>query len=81
MLCLLLVGVQIFELEQSLQAHKNDSSSSGGAGGGGRGEKRDPAEWIPKVPAKYTLTGHRATINCVVFHPKFKWVIEYDDGW
>lgn len=61
---------KIFELEQRLQEQKNESSTGSGPGAS-RGEKRDPAEWIPRIPAKYSLSGHRATINCVAFHPKF----------
>ncbi|WKX98751.1 hypothetical protein Q1695_013995 [Nippostrongylus brasiliensis] len=32
-------------------------------------EKRQPAEWIPRPPERYALTGHRAPITRVVFHP------------
>ncbi|EPB65776.1 WD domain, G-beta repeat protein, partial [Ancylostoma ceylanicum] len=32
-------------------------------------EKRQPAEWIPRPPERFTLTGHRAPITRVVFHP------------
>lgn len=34
-------------------------------------EKRSPAEWIPRPPERYCLTGHRAPVTKVVFHPVF----------
>jgi len=34
-------------------------------------EKRSPAEWIPRAPEKYILSGHRAPVTKVVFHPVF----------
>lgn len=39
--------------------------------GGPTKEKRNPAEWIPRPPEKYCLTGHRSTVTHVVFHPVF----------
>uniref|UniRef100_A0A0K0DJX2 WD_REPEATS_REGION domain-containing protein n=1 Tax=Angiostrongylus cantonensis TaxID=6313 RepID=A0A0K0DJX2_ANGCA len=32
-------------------------------------EKRQPSEWIPRPPERYALTGHRAPITRVIFHP------------
>ncbi|KAL7022869.1 hypothetical protein ACKWTF_012414 [Chironomus riparius] len=37
--------------------------------------KRTPTEWIPRQPEKFKLTGHRATINRVVFHPVFSMMV------
>jgi len=37
--------------------------------------KRSPSEWIPRPPEKYSLTGHRAPINRVIFHPVFSLVV------
>jgi len=34
-------------------------------------EKRSPSEWIPRPPEKFELSGHRAPITRVVFHPIF----------
>jgi platelet-activating factor acetylhydrolase IB subunit alpha len=34
-------------------------------------DKRSPAEWIPRPPERYSLTGHRSPITKVVFHPVF----------
>lgn len=39
--------------------------------GGPTKEKRNPAEWIPRPPEKYCLTGHRSTVTRVIFHPVF----------
>merc|ERR1719223_325918 len=35
------------------------------------GDKRSPAEWIPRPPEKFALTGHRATVTQVIFHPVY----------
>lgn len=34
-------------------------------------EKRSPADWIPRPPAKYSLVGHRAPVTRVLLHPVF----------
>lgn len=34
-------------------------------------EKRSPSDWIPRPPEKFVLTGHRAPVTRVVFHPVF----------
>ena len=34
-------------------------------------DKRSPAEWIPRPPEKYCLTGHRAPVTRVIFHPMY----------
>jgi len=34
-------------------------------------DKRNPADWIPRPPEKYCLTGHRNTVTRVIFHPVF----------
>lgn len=33
--------------------------------------KRTNPEWLPRVPAKYTLTGHRGPVTALSFHPVF----------
>jgi len=38
-------------------------------------EKRSPSEWIPRPPEKYELSGHRAPVTRVVFHPIFSLMI------
>lgn len=37
--------------------------------------KRSPSEWIPRPPEKFSLSGHRAPINRVIFHPVFSLVV------
>ncbi|KAF0313584.1 Lissencephaly-1 [Amphibalanus amphitrite] len=38
-------------------------------------EKRSPAEWIPRPPERYSLTGHRAPITKVLLHPLYSLVV------
>lgn len=38
-------------------------------------EKRSPGEWIPRPPEKYELSGHRAPVTRVIFHPVFSIMI------
>uniref|UniRef100_A0A093V223 Nuclear distribution protein nudF n=1 Tax=Talaromyces marneffei PM1 TaxID=1077442 RepID=A0A093V223_TALMA len=40
---------------------------------------QDPASWLPKVPARYSLESHRNTINCLAFHPKFSSIASGSD--
>ena len=39
-------------------------------------DKRTPSEWIPRPPEKFSLSGHRAPVLKVLFHPIFRYVIE-----
>ena len=43
-------------------------------------EKRSPAEWIPRPPEKFELSGHRAPVTRVVFHPIFSVMIRWGLG-
>ncbi|XP_050408176.1 lissencephaly-1 homolog [Patella vulgata] len=38
-------------------------------------DKRSPAEWIPRAPERYSLSGHRSPVTKVLFHPVFSVVI------
>lgn len=38
-------------------------------------EKRSPTEWIPRPPEKYCLSGHRAPVTKVLFHPVFSLMV------
>jgi len=38
-------------------------------------EKRSPGEWIPRPPEKWDLSGHRAPVTRVIFHPIFSIMI------
>ncbi|KAK2761089.1 nuclear distribution protein pac-1a [Colletotrichum kahawae] len=33
--------------------------------------KQNPADWLPRSPARHTLQSHREPITCVAFHPIF----------
>lgn len=37
--------------------------------------KRSPTEWIPRPPEKFCLSGHRAPVNRVIFHPVFSLMV------
>ena len=37
-------------------------------------DKRTPSEWIPRPPEKFCLSGHRAPVTKVLFHPIFRFV-------
>ena len=37
-------------------------------------DKRTPSEWIPRPPEKFCLSGHRAPVTKVLFHPIFRLV-------
>lgn len=44
-------------------------------------DKRSPTEWIPRPPEKYCLTGHRAPITRVIFHPLYSVMVSSsEDG-
>uniref|UniRef100_A0A0N4UF55 Lissencephaly-1 homolog n=1 Tax=Dracunculus medinensis TaxID=318479 RepID=A0A0N4UF55_DRAME len=34
-------------------------------------DKRQPGEWIPRPPEKFSLSGHRSPVTRVVFHPVY----------
>jgi len=53
-----------------LEARLSEAEKEFNQGGPTR-DKRDPSEWIPRPPAKYSLSGHRSPVTRVVFHPKF----------
>lgn len=44
-------------------------------------DKRSPAEWIPRPPEKYCLSGHRAPVTRVIFHPMYSVMVSSsEDG-
>lgn len=57
---------QVMELESKLNEAKEEMTH-----GGPVGQKRDPKEWIPRPPERYSLSGHRAPVTRVIFHPVF----------
>lgn len=61
---------KVMELEAKLQEIEKEAID-----GAPSRTKRSPGEWIPRPPEKFTLTGHRATVTRVIFHPIFNLVI------
>ena len=61
---------QVNELEAKLTEAEKEYIS-----GAPTREKRTPSEWIPRPPEKYSLTGHRAPVTRVLFHPIFSVMI------
>ncbi|KAJ8975360.1 hypothetical protein NQ317_000289 [Molorchus minor] len=57
---------KVMELESKL----NEAEKEYIEGAPTRG-KRSPSEWIPRPPEKFCLTGHRAPVTRVIFHPVF----------
>ncbi|XP_044079810.1 lissencephaly-1 homolog B [Siniperca chuatsi] len=57
---------KVMELESKLNEAKEEMTH-----GGSVGQKRDPKEWIPRPPERYALSGHRAPVTRVIFHPVF----------
>lgn len=53
-----------------LEAKLAEAEKEFNAGGPTR-DKRSPAEWIPRPPEKYCLSGHRSPVTKVIFHPVF----------
>ena len=42
-------------------------------------DKRTPSEWIPRPPEKFCLSGHRAPVTKVIFHPIFRLVFPFTE--
>uniref|UniRef100_A0A3Q2Z7G7 Lissencephaly-1 homolog n=1 Tax=Hippocampus comes TaxID=109280 RepID=A0A3Q2Z7G7_HIPCM len=57
--------LEVMELESKLNEAKEEMTRHGGPAA----RKRDPKEWIPRPPERYALSGHRAPVTRVVFHP------------
>ena len=55
---------QVQELEEKLATALRENNI-----GGPTRDKRSPAEWIPRPPEKYSLSGHRSPVTRVLFHP------------
>lgn len=59
---------KISELEAQIESMKSNENM---VMNGLSGEKRSPSDWIPRPPEKFTLSGHRATVTQVIFHPVY----------
>ena len=53
-----------------LEAKLADAEKEFHSGGPTR-DKRDPSEWIPRPPERFSLSGHRSPVVKVIFHPVF----------
>lgn len=58
--------LQVMELESKLNEAKEEINH-----GGPVAPRRDPKEWIPRPPERYSLSGHRMPVTRVVFHPVY----------
>lgn len=58
----------MLDLETKVTALEEELSTHGG------GAKKGKDDSLPKAPEKYSLTGHRNSINSVRFHPTFSLV-------
>jgi len=63
------LGLQVSELEAKLAEAEKEYIS-----GAPTRDKRTPSEWIPRPPEKFSLSGHRAPVTKVLFHPIFRLV-------
>jgi platelet-activating factor acetylhydrolase IB subunit alpha len=45
--------------------------AKGGGGLGGVKNVNINELYLPKTPAKYSMTGHKATITSIAFHPQY----------
>lgn len=43
--------------------------------GGPARDRRNPSDWIPRPPEKYSLTGHRGPVTRVAFHPVYNVIV------
>ncbi|CAG0884708.1 unnamed protein product [Darwinula stevensoni] len=63
---ILRMSKKIMELEAQVETLTNELRV-----GGPPRDKRSADEWIPRPPEKFCLTGHRAPVTKVLFHPVF----------
>ncbi|CAH1230770.1 PAFAH1B1 [Branchiostoma lanceolatum] len=57
---------KVMDLEAKLAEAEKEFQS-----GGPNKKERSPSEWIPRPPARYSLSGHRSPITRVLFHPVY----------
>ncbi|RHZ40381.1 hypothetical protein DYB26_014921 [Aphanomyces astaci] len=67
---------KVMELESKIQQLEEDSKLGGVVSRRDvTGIGRDPSTFLPRAPPKYSMSGHRSPITCVVFHPVFSVVV------
>ncbi|KAB7494522.1 Lissencephaly-1-like protein [Armadillidium nasatum] len=60
----------VTELERKLEEYQREITD-----GAPTRDKRSPNEWIPRPPEKFCLSGHRAPVTKVIFHPKYSLLV------
>ena len=63
---------QIMDLETKLSEVQKEVVE-----GGATRKSRLATDWIPRPPERFELTGHRAPVTKVVFHPTYRCVCVY----
>lgn len=61
---------KVMDLEVKLEEAKKEYIA-----GAPTRDKRSPTEWIPRPPERYSLSGHRAPVTKVIFHPVFSLMV------
>eukprot|EP00118_Oscarella_pearsei_P028974 m.3384 g.3384 ORF g.3384 m.3384 type:complete len:303 (+) comp9333_c0_seq2:305-1213(+) len=61
---------KVMELETKLAEAEKEVTT-----GGPSRKTRNPAEWIPRPPERYELSGHRSPVTRVRFHPVFSLIV------
>ena len=61
---------KITMLEEKCQSLEDEVAKGGGAGGQGKNININEL-YLPKTPPKYSMTGHKATITSIAFHPQY----------
>jgi len=58
-----------------LEARLAETEKEIQTGGGQPRDRRNPSDWIPRPPEKYSLPGHRGPVTRVAFHPVFNVIV------
>jgi len=58
-----------------LEARLSETEKEMQSGGGQPRDRRNPSDWIPRPPEKYSLIGHRGPVTRVAFHPVFNVIV------
>ncbi|CAN6674895.1 nuclear distribution protein Pac1p [Trichomonascus vanleenenianus] len=62
---------KVLDLESQVKALREELENSAAIGSTARKSKQDIANWLPRKPAKYSLSGHRQPITSIAFHNLF----------